>query len=252
MGKGVNRVRYWYFSSFDFYYFLGGLLGVATGIIVSLFFLNQSGLFSFLWAITFPVGILTTLLIGRTFFSIDRPRSIQAGITGGATGLLSSYGLALLLYSPSPIGYFLGGLMVTVCIAWTIFHFSRAARVLIFPNRIIIGDLALHFKDFVNVDWGVGTLEEVTGRFSAEQKAKKLEVLTPLAFESGGKDFTLYHFYVLMETTDTIYVAQPIFWRNSFAQNVKNAWLEGWRWDGSTTPPIDWEPQKLYRITDGK
>ena len=120
-------------------------------------------------------------------------------------------------------------------------------RVNIFPNRISITDpkigrVDLYYSQMVKVKWMEGTLES---NLTQDLQAKKLHIVTPLEYYFIGEDFKIHFFYVMIEMPQEIYIIQPASYRNAFAQNSRNGWIETWRWDGSKIPPKDWDVNKV-------
>jgi hypothetical protein len=236
--KNINHLRYAYYCSFDFYNFLGTLVGAGiAAVVVDLQFTYR------LWniALSVPTAILSgfflSLLTLKTFFCIEQRAWYRAGVYGGLNAIPCSIGCYFLFENASSLFLVSGLVLVAASAAWVIATYARSQRIKIYPNRIIIGKQAFHYNEMVNVIWGVGPLDRTKKDLNEEQRQKAFEILTPLLFESAWKDFSLSHYYILIEMPDTIFVTQPVFWRNSFAQNARNGWLETWRWDGTMMPP---------------
>ncbi|MHA1732014.1 MAG: hypothetical protein ACTSU5_08715 [Promethearchaeota archaeon] len=252
MGKGLNRVRYAYFCSHDFYYFLGALLGMAAGCAVAAC-VAKTPVTPVALGVVFSVaplaGATLAWLVSRTFFNTRPGPRLRATATGCLASASSAVGVWLLASCAAGgrVLVALGVLGISTPTVAAVFFFKRAERIKIYPDRVTVGKLVLHYEDMLGVEWGLGSLDEYRSRLDAGRKRKDFEVLTPVLYESSGKDFTIYHHYAVVETEDALFVIQPVFWRNSLAQNLRNAWLEGWRWDGSTTPPDDWIPHQKYR-----
>ena len=240
--SGLNRLRYAYYCTYNFYYFLGCMIGGGVAIVI----LGSYFQYGFLptpalLLISAFAGSFLTLLVLKTFLCLPRQPFRRAGLFGGLVAfLVVCWGLLFPL-----LGRFLllDGLHAGIFAILTSivgFQIARMKRIKIYPDRITIGKLVLYYRDMVEVKWGVGPLERTKQELTLSQQSKPLDILTPLLFESRGKDFSISYHYALIEMPTKIYVIQPVFWRNSFAQNVRNGWLEKWRWDGATEPPAEW------------
>src|SRR5271157_3072898 len=245
-GKGVDKLRYAYYCSFDFYNFLGSAVGTAWAFLVAYLQIEYQ-----LWNLALTVamailgGFFLALLVLKTFLCMDQKSFYTAGACGGISAIPWAIGIYLLFENVSAILQLIGAAFIAIGITWIALNVARAQRIKIYPNRIVIGKHTFHYQDMVKVQWGVGALERTQKDFSEDQQQKPLEILTPLLFESVWKDFSLSHYYIVIEMPEKMYVAQPVFWRNSFAQNARNGWLETWRWDGSTQPPINITEQSV-------
>jgi hypothetical protein len=240
MGKGINKLRYAYYCSFDFYYFIAALVGAAVAILfVALQLRYAAWPIPVILAVAVPCGISLALFVLKLLFSMDRGALRRAGVFGGLHAALCAGGFGLLWDPAAATFAMVGAILAGVGVGGVVWHIVRAKRIKIYPNRLCIGRLVCFFPDMLEVKWGVGSLEQARQELTEVQRAKPFCVLTPLLFESTWTNFSLSHYYIVIEMPDAIYIAQPVFWRNSFAQNARNGWLETWRWDGSTQPPAE-------------
>ncbi len=241
MGKGINKLRYSYYCSFQFYYFFGCALGIGVAILFLTLYVQT--VFLPLPAIIIPsslVGSCLTLLVLKTFLCMDRQPFLYTGLLGGGVAGVATWGLISTLTGEDEILQVAGAILLVIITGHLALQIAAADRIKIYPDRVTIGKLVLYYRDMKVVKWGVGSLERTRQELTPAQQTKPLEVLTPLLFESRGKDFSITYYYSVIEMPEKIYVVQPVFWRNSLAQNLRNGWLETWRWDGSTEPPAGW------------
>ncbi len=241
MGTGVNKLRYAYYCSFEFFYFLGGVTGAGTAVLFVTLYVQFTFLpIPFVIAISGLAGCFLTLLLLKTFFCMASRPFLLAGVVGGLVALCITCGLAWVILPTDVIYKVAGGILLAVVAGLVMIQLAGAKRIKIYPDRVMVGKLVLYYRDMKVVKWGVGSLERTKQELTPAQQSKPLEVLTPLLFESRGKDFSISYYYAVIEMPANIYVVQPVFWRNSLAQNVRNGWLEAWRWDGATEAPAGW------------
>lgn len=241
MGKGVNKLRYAYYCSFHFYYVLGGLSGMGVAILFIALYVKFAVLpLPAIFIIASFAGFFLTLLVLKTFLGMDRRPLLLTGVLGGVVALTSAWGLLWAVAGGDVVSQAAGVIVFVLIGGIVILQLALARRIKIYPDRVIIGKLVLYYRDMKMVKWGVGSLERTKQELTPTQQANPLEVLSPLLFESRGKNFSISYYYAVVEMPEKVYVVQPVFWRNSFAQNIRNGWLETWRWDGTTEPPIGW------------
>ncbi len=241
MGKGINKLRYAYYCSFHFYYFFGGALGIGVAILFVALYVQTA--FLPLPAIIVLSGLAgsgLTLLVLKTFLCMDRQPFLQTGLIGGGIASGAAWGLMWAFTEPDFALQVEGAIFFMLIAGIVVAEFAVTDRIKIYPDRVTIGNLVLYYRDMTVVKWGVGSLERTKQELTPAQQTKPMEILSLLLFESRGKDFSISHYYAVIEMPEKIYVVQPVFWRNSLAQNLRNGWLETWRWDGSTEPPEVW------------
>jgi hypothetical protein len=246
--NGVNFLRYHYFFG-DFYYYLVVsqitiLIGLVAGAIDLL--IDRKFTWSLLTTLI-VLGILfisLSILIHKVFFEITLNIILKSAGIATLIGLGFFSGFYL-VFSPDSNSSFaiLGYVILTGSIMGYI-HIERSiGRINIFPNRVTIQqkglkDLVFYYKDITNVKMLEDHLEK---NLTPEVKAQNVQVLTKIVPYSEGEDFTIYHFYPLIEHQGTAYILQPEVYMNTFAQNVINGWKETWRWDGTKVMPIGWK-----------
>ncbi|MHA1819323.1 MAG: hypothetical protein ACTSU2_03670 [Promethearchaeota archaeon] len=264
--KDINYVRYKYYLDFYFYEFIAALGGVGAFFISILiediifhkfpwsmileyyqksiiidtgYYMKGIGawaLINLLFALILPDFIL------KFFFNQDKKILLKKSFYGFFANIFFTIAILSLNLGRWILLKEGGFILLVLSLLYILAPFIKTKKLIIYPNRIKIGNMVLFYKDFIKVHWGVGEINDVIRGLPASAKAKKIEILTPLLYESSGKDFTIYHYYVLIELPDIIYVVQSLFWRSSLVQNIRNGWIEEWRWDGSMEPPEDWSP----------
>ena len=241
LAGNINHLRYSYFWGLEFFNYttllLGAIIGIGNFLKIGLDSLHQWS--DFWWGVVFTVilcGVISPFLI-KLFLNPTRSQFIKASLLGIFNGVLMFVGFYGFFFV-SEIGWkivLVFGIIIGAI--FIVYSRSKLTRVRIYPNRVLIGDMTLFYKDFVKVKWGCGAVEE---NLTDQMKTKPLKILSPLVFEESGKDFTIYHYYIIIELKEVVYVAQALYNRNQLVQNIKNGWLESWRWDGTTVPPEGW------------
>ncbi len=241
MGTGVNKLRYSYYGSFHFYYFLGGVLGEGTAAIFVAFFLPSALLpIPAILCLSGLAGALLTFFVLKMFLCIARRPFLLSGAVGGLVALIGAWASTWVITGADTPQQISGGILFVLLPCVVVVQLAGAKRIKLYPDRVSVGKLVLYYQDMKEVKWGVGSLERTRRELTPGQQAKPLKVLTPLLFESHDKDFSISYYYTVIEMPKVVYVIQPVFWRNSLAQNLRNGWIETWRWDGSTEPPAGW------------
>jgi hypothetical protein len=248
--NGTNFLRYHYFYG-DFYYILTAfqistiftiLYGVIDWVIDRKFRFPQG------WNIVLVliISFILSIIFLRLFFSIKRIILIKAGLGASVLSVVLHTGIFLCLES-SASSFGLGIILIVTVIIVYILLDRRMGRVNIFPNRISItdpkiGQVDLYYSQMVKVKWMEGTLET---NLTPDLQAKKMLIVTPLEYYFIGEDFKIHFFYVMIEMANEIYIIQPASYRNAFAQNSRNGWIETWRWDGTKFPPNGWDVEYI-------
>ncbi|MHA1340205.1 MAG: hypothetical protein ACTSRZ_08240 [Promethearchaeota archaeon] len=281
-GKNINKLRYYYFMDYKFFYFIAGI----SGIISSLLFLaieklilsfNKSEIFqtnytliiviiNIIYLISFIFAYFISKGIILFIFSVERKLIKKINLFSAIIAFIFTNGILFILLTinkqfiedfviNSFIFYLInanstlfltfGIILIVLTLVATLIPLIISKKLLIYPNRIKFGKLILYYENFVNVFWGTGSIEERLKRLPEKSQFKELKILTSICFESKGKDFSIIHYYAIIEDANSLYIMQPIFWRNSFVQNIRNGWIERWRWDGSFEKPDDWIPPKV-------
>jgi hypothetical protein len=251
MNKAINKVRYTYYYDHKFY----NLLGSAIGLIISIIYFS---IVRFDYQ-NFTLDLIyNILIIGITAFFLGMPLIkcvlavefkylVKAVSFAAISAILSFIGIWLEILKDNNIGLqILGVGLIGLDVMSMIYLRINSGTIKIFPNRVQIGKNTIYYKDIQEVKWN---LHSIDNNLSEAQKKKEMKILTPIAFEFGGRDFTLFHYHVLIEMADKLYIAQPLFYRNSFVQNIKNGWVEDWRWDGTSVPPDNWDIAEKKYIT---
>jgi hypothetical protein len=237
----INHLRYSYFWGWEFFNYttllMGAIFGIGNFLKVGL---DASHEWSDYWlgfGITLLLcGILSPFLL-KLFLNPNRQQFIKASVLGIINGLLMYVGFYGFFFINELGWKIVLAFGIIIAAFFILFSRSKLTRVRIYPNRVSIGNMTLYYKDFVKVKWGCGNVED---NLTDQMKTKPLKILSPLVFEESGKDFTIYHYYIIIETKDCVYVAQSLYNRNQLCQNIRNGWLESWRWDGTTVPPEGW------------
>ncbi|GAB4326576.1 MAG: hypothetical protein Kow0069_33160 [Promethearchaeota archaeon] len=251
----LDALRYFYFFSKWFYLatgcvaaWLGGLVGFSlrrpalSGVGAAV------GRVIFSSAVGAVVAAIVVVAGFKLFLCVERGDLVLSASFTAALGFSCGAGLLLAATSATPAtpatSFWPAAGAVTLASAAgvTAACWVAAARgmIRIYPDRFVVGHRVFRYEHLEGVWWGVGEedLKKARNKYS-----KPVLLLTPLSFESRGRDFTLYHYYVFVETRTVVVVVQPLFWRSSCAQNLRNGFLEDWRWDGSTEPPAGWVPK---------
>ena len=243
MSRPIDKVRYRYVYGENYFYFLATASGIVFSVVYSLI-INAFSDFIFwdLWVyalIVFVVSPVISYFVIRFFFKLEKMQNIRLAVSGCVFAVFTMLSMYTILFSnESDLITFSIVFLIAVGIGCLSFYLT-VGRVRILPNRIYIGKLELYYKDMVRVKWGVG---EIQRNLTPEMKEKPLEVLTPIVYEESGEDFTIYHYYIIIEMPSVVYICQSLYFRNSLCQNIRNGWIETYRWDGSTEPPAGWQP----------
>jgi hypothetical protein len=243
MASPIDKVRYRYVFGENYFYFLASSTGILFSIVYSLFInLFCDYILWDLWVyalIVFIVSPVLSYFVIRFFFKLSRMQNIMLALLGCVFAVISILSLYTLFFSNESDLILVSIMFLFLVGIGPLYFYITVGRIRILPNRIYINKLELRYDKMVLVKWGVG---EVARNLTAEMKQKNIEVLTPIVFEESGEDFTIYHYYTIIEMPTIVYVAQALYFRNSLPQNIRNGWIETWRWDGSTVMPEGWEP----------
>lgn len=246
--KGVNFLRYHYFFGNTFYYMISCQYCMIFCIILEIL---DNGLdllpsVAIIWKYLIYCVIFTLITIFiLTFFLKVAKKIIGISILiNNLLGLVLFSGLNILFNLPSNLLLkIVALLMICLCfIVYLTFEYT-AGRINIFPDRITfkkprVRKITLYYKDMVKVRWISGSIEE---NMKPEWKNKNPEVLTSIKLYEEIDNFTIYYHSIMIEMENKIYFMQPETNRDSFVQNVRNGWLETWRWDGTKIPPTGWQ-----------
>ncbi len=255
LGRGVNHIRY--------HYFYGKLYPIYANMqkisLITLVFMLIDWGPDHILGISLPIYLIIMFSMGfvfsfgmlSLFYTTDlKDNIISSGIVGGYNFILAT-GIFYLLHSYqhgtteqglliNTTNLILGIIFILLATGIYIYLYFNTGRITIYPNRIECDGNIFMLDRVKKVMYNTGELETHTPQ---EFQGKDLRILTPLHFIDEYEDCDILHHYVFLEYDDTnVYVMQPLTYRNHFAGNARNAWLEDWRWDGKRkTPPEGWE-----------
>jgi hypothetical protein len=238
----INKIRYRYVIGNIYFQYLASVLGIFVGIVFYFAFIT-SILKNFIpfWAdllILLPISWVCVHLLVDVFLKMTPELRFRTVAIGCITCYLTFIGFSLLSNSNTINFQIIGIVLLVIDIIISGLFYHKVIQVRIYPNRIQIGKLILYYQDMIIAKWGEG--KKIIKNLNERQQQKPLEVLSPLIHEEHGKDFTIYHYYIIIEMANVVYVAQPVYFKSSFVQNIRNGWIETWRWDGTTIMPEGW------------
>jgi len=202
------------------------------------------------------ISTIFSWIILRLFYTTNEDQNRNAPLAVGAfnaiwaTGVYNLFSLGTgLNASDQSVRLGVGIAFVVLAAGIYAYLFARVGRITIFPNRIKVNNRVFYLDQVKWVEYNVMELEENVPKVF---EGKELVVLTPLHYIDEYEDIDILHNYVLLEYKDgVVYVMQPMTYRNHFAGNARNAWLEDWRWEGTqTVPSEDWD--KHQRLQEAK
>lgn len=242
MGKGVNKLRYSYYYGNVFFTFITSILGVIISILYILFDGINGILFDLNFYLSFLLIFLITFVTGmfslKLVFAIKKKEVFEGGYYCMVAALSINIGVRILYVSNLLFLEILGIIVCLMPVIFIIYLSEKLNKIKIYPNRCYIGKKEFFYENLklIKIDSGEINLKEIN-----DETGKDAEILTPITYEYEGKDFSIYYYYILIETEEKIYIAQSISYRNNMVQNLRNAFYESWRWDGSTEMPENWK-----------
>lgn len=245
---GINFLRYHYFFGNQFYFMISSQYCLFFCLIFEIlnytFNILPSIVIAWRYLIYCGVFSLITIFILTLFFKVSKKIMGISILISNVLGATLFSGLNLLMNWGSNISLGIVGLLL-ICLVFSIYSYfeSTTGRINIFPNRITfkktgMKKLIIYYKDMIKVRWISGSIEE---NMKPEWKNKNPEVLTPIKLYEEIDNFTIYYHSIMIELENKIYFMQPETNRDSFVQNVRNGWLETWRWNGNKKMPEGWE-----------
>ena len=213
--KNKNKLRYRYYISNNFFYFLTLLIGSIIGILVFVFGIfriststddtnTQVPFYSLI--LSAFLGYFICYAILKIFFGLKKNFYKIPPIAGSISAFIVPLGLYLIatnlnknLYYNSSVLFF-GFIILCLVVLSGIFLFKKTKTIRIYPDRIYIGKRVIYYKDIIYVYWVTGSIEEAIELFKnpehMENKLdkKELKILTPLLYESEGRDFSVIHY----------------------------------------------------------
>ncbi len=246
MANPLNKVRYRYALGNQYYAYLGACIGGFWGLIFNRILIGTD-LRNYipLWAgllLLIPLGWICIHFSVDIFLKMTPDLRIKTVTVGLVNCYLIFIGIDFLLISNSILFPIMGWFFIIVGCTICILIYRKVIQMRIYPDRIRLGKLILYYRDILCAKWGEG--KDFAKNLNEQQKNKTMKVLTPILHEEHGKDFTIYHYYIVIEMPDIVYIAQPVYFKSSFVQNIRNGWIETWQWDGSTQMPDGWTPIK--------